>query len=256
MAIARDWPQGCIGPSGVAVEARVTATTEKGELKMPMFGHIMNVAGGGVLAAALLTAAVPAVAQDASPTAGASGAACIVEPRDVEELISFYFGPEGTPLATPTATTVESEAELPQGEPVDPAVEEAVNATVTELIACFDAGQYARAFALMTDDMARQFGPDLSNPGEDTPEEVRALLEAQLGGTPVVDEPGMEQGASTDMGQGRDIRVLDGGRVGGVWAIEGDAAFIVLEQQDDQWLVDELIDIVEDDATMSGTPTS
>jgi hypothetical protein len=132
-----------------------------------------------------------------------------LEPRDVEELIGFYFGPEGTPLATPTAATVQSEAELPQGEPVDPAVEEAVNATVAELFACFDAGQYARGFALMTDDLARQFGPDVNNPDEDTPEEVRALLEAQLAGTPVVDEPDMEQGASTDVGRGRDLRTLE-----------------------------------------------
>jgi hypothetical protein len=108
----------------------------------------------------------------------------------------------------------------------------------------------------MTDDLARQFGPDVSSPDQDTPEEVRALLEAQLAGTPVADEPGMEQGASTDVGRGRDIRVLEGGRVGGVWTIESDAAFIVLEQQDDHWLVDEVIDIVEDNAAMSGTPTS
>ena len=223
---------------------------------MQKFRYIVHAAGSGVLAATLLAAAMPAGAQDASPAADATGTGCTVEPRDVEELIGFYFGPEGTPLATPTATMFESEAELPQGEPADPAVEEAVNATVTELIACFDAGQYARAFALMTDDLVRQSGPDLSSPDEDTPEEVRALLEAQLAGTPVVDEPGMEQGASTDVGAGRDIRVLEGGRVGGVWAIEGDAAFIVLEQENNQWLVDEVIDIVEDDGAASGTPTS
>jgi hypothetical protein len=223
---------------------------------MQKFRYIVHAAGSGVLAATMLAAAMPAVAQDASPAAGTTGARCTVEPRDVEELIGFYFGAEGTPLATPSATMFESEAELPQGEPVDPAVEEAVNATVTELIACFDAGQYARAFALMTEDLARQSGPDLSSPDEDTPEEVRALLEAQLAGTPVVDEPGMEQGASTDVGQGRDIRVLEGGRVGGVWAIEGDAAFIVLEQENNQWLVDEVIDVVEDDGAASGTPTS
>jgi len=212
-------------------------------------------ATGGLLMTATAMAAIPAVAQDASPAAGASGTACTVEPRDVEELVGLYFGPEGTPLATPTAMTVESEAELPQGEPVDPAIEEAVNATVTELIACFNAEQYARAFALMTDDMARQFGPDVSNPNEDTPEEVRALLEAQLVGTPVADEPGMEQAASTDIGPGRDIRLLDGGRVGGIWTIYGDTVFIVLEQQDDRWLIDELIDVAEDDTTTSGTPT-
>jgi hypothetical protein len=205
------------------------------------------------MTAAAMTA-IPAVAQDASPAAGAGGTACTTEPRDVGELISFYFSPEGTPLATPTATTVKSEAQLPQGEPVDPAVEEAVNATVTELIACFDAGQYARAFALMTDDMARQFGPDVSNPNEDTPEEVRALLEAQLAGTPVVDEPGMEQGASTDVGRGRDIRLLDDGRVGGVWTIGGDAVFIVLEHQAGRWLIDDVIDVPENDVATSGTP--
>jgi len=222
---------------------------------MQKFRYIVHAAGSGVLAATLLTAAMPAVAQDASPAAGATGGGCTVEPRDVEELIGFYFGPEGTPLATPTAATVNSEAELPQGEPVDPAVEEAVNATVAELFACFDAGQYARGFALMTDDLARQFGPDVNNPDEDTPEEVRALLEAQLAGTPVVDEPGMEQGASTDVGRGRDIRALEGGRVGGVWTIQGDAVFFVLEQQDNRWLVDEVIDIV-DNAAASGTPSS
>ena len=220
---------------------------------MRSFQLTMRVAGSGVLAATIAMTAVPASAQEASPAAGGA-AACTVEPRDVDELIGFYFGPQGTPLATPAATMVDTEAELPQGEPIDPAVEEAVNATVTQLIACFDAGQYARAFALMTDDLARQTGPDLSNPDEDSPEEVRALLEAQLAGTPVVDEPGMDEGAATDVGQGRDIRVLEGGRVGGIWSVEGDAAFIVLEQQDDQWLVDEIIDIIEDEASMGGTP--
>ena len=106
----------------------------------------------------------------------------------------------------------------------------------------------------MTDDLARQTGPDVSSPDEDTPEEVRALLEAQLAGTPVVDEPGMEPGAATEVDSGRDIRALEGGRVGGVWTIEGDAVFVVLEQRDDRWLIDEFIDIVEDEATMSGTP--
>src|SRR5215218_8008607 len=223
---------------------------------MRIFQLVIRGAAGGVLVVSTVMAAIPAVAQDASPAAGATGAGCIVEPRDVEEIVGFFFDPAGSPLATPSAATVESEAELPQGEPVDPAVEEAVNATVTELITCFEAGQYARAFALMTDDLVRQSGPDVSSPDEDTPEEVRALLEAQLAGTPVADEPGMEQGASTDVGRGRDIRVLEGGRVGGVWTIESDAAFIVLEQQDDHWLVDEVIDIVEDNAAMSGTPTS
>ena len=224
---------------------------------MATFRFVIRIAGSGVLAATTIMTVMPAVAQKGSPVAGAGGTECTVEPRDVEELIDFYFGPQGTPLATPAAATmVDTEAELPQGEPVDPAVEEALNATVTELIACFDAGQYARAFALMTDDLVRQLGPDVSSPDQDTPEEVRALLEVQLTGTPVVDDPGMDEGMTTDVGQGRDIRVLEGGRVGGVWTIQGDSAFIVLEQQDNEWLVDELIDIVQDEAATTGTPTS
>jgi hypothetical protein len=107
---------------------------------MRLVRNIVQITGSGVLVATTLMVAMPAVAQDASPAAGANGAACTVEPREVDELVDLYFGSEGTPLATPSATAVDSEAELPQGEPVDPALEEAVNSTVTELIACFDAG--------------------------------------------------------------------------------------------------------------------
>ena len=217
---------------------------------------VIRFAGGGLLAATSVMATMPAAAQKASPAPAPGAAGCTVEPRDVEELVGFYFDSQGTPLATPAAATVSSEAELPPGEPVDPEVEAALNATVAELIACFDAGQYARALALMTDDLARQTGPDVSNPDEDTPEEVRALLEAQLAGTPVVDEPGMDQGATTEVSQGRDIRALEGGRIGGIWTIEGFPGFFVFEEQDGRWLIDEVIEIVEDEAAMSGTPTS
>ena len=221
---------------------------------MRLIPIVLRFAGSGVLAAITAITAMPAVAQDASPAAGASDVVCAVEPRDVEELVGFYFDSDGAPLATPAAPTVDSEAELPTGEPAAPEIEQAVNAAVAELAACFEAGQYARAFALMTDDLARQTGPDPSNPDEDTPEEVRALLEAQLAGTPVVDDPEMDEEASMDVGQGRDIRVIEGGRVGGIWEIDGDAAFVVFEEQDGRWLIDEFLDIIEDDAAMSGTP--
>jgi hypothetical protein len=211
-----------------------------------------RLATAGALAATLVVAG-PVSAQDASPMAE-EAVVCMAEPRDVEEIVAFYFDPAGTPLATPTATTVETEAELPPGDPVAAEIEAAVNAVFAEMFACFEVGQYARGFALMTDDLARQTGPDVTNPDEDTPEEVRALLEAQLAGTPVADEPGMEQMEPTDIGQGRDLRTLEGGRVGGVWVIEGDAAFVVFEQDGDVWLVDELIDIVDDEMAVAGTP--
>ncbi len=123
----------------------------------------------------------------------------------------------------------------------------AVDATVREWMVCFDANQYARAFALMTDDLIRTYGPQQG----ETEEEVRALFEEQLAATPVA-------GATdqTILEGPRDVRLLPDGRVGGIWLVEGDAAFLILERQGDRWLADEVIDIVESGTPAAGTPTA
>jgi hypothetical protein len=203
---------------------------------------------GVVALAALALAPSPARAQEGSPVAS-QGIGCTAEPRDVEELIGFYFSPEGTPLATPEMTSVASEAELPSGEEADADTVAAVQAVLEQLFFCFETEQYPRAFALMTEDLARQLGPDLSNPDEDSPEDLRALFERQLAAPPPADAI-----LQTDVGQGRDVRVLEGGRVGGIWTVEGDAAFVVFEQADSVWLLDEIIDIAEEGGGAMGTP--
>ena len=205
---------------------------------MPRRLPVVRFALGMAAIPTLIVAPLPAEAQEASPAAG-EALGCTAEPRDVGELIGFYFSPEGTPLATPTMSTVTDEAELPQGEPADADTVAAVHAVLEQVFVCFESEQFARAFSLVTDDLARQLGPDLSNPDEDTPDEVRARLEGQLTTTPEAAE------LQTDLGEGRDVRVLEGGRVGGVWTVEGDAAFIVFEQDDGQWLLDEIIDVAE-----------
>jgi hypothetical protein len=199
---------------------------------------------------AAMAVAAPVAAQDATPAADAAGGGCTTEPRDIDELVGFYFDPQGTPAATPTPETVAAEANLPTGEPVDPAAEAQLNAVLTEIFTCFEMGQYARAFNLMTDALARQFGPDVANPDEDTAEEVRALLEAQLTGTPVADEEGL---TAADVGQGRDFRMLDDGRIGGIWTAQGESVFVVFEQQDGRWLADAFVGIMG--AASAGTPT-
>jgi hypothetical protein len=215
---------------------------------MPRCLPLVRFTLGAVAIPALVAAPLPALAQEASPATGQE-VACTAAPRDVEELIGFYFSPEGTPLATPTMTTAASETELPKGEPADAETVAAVRAVLEEVFLCFETEQYARAFSLMTDDLVRQLGPDLSNPDEDTRDEVRSRLEAQLVATPPA-------GAvlQTQFGEGRDVRVLEGGRVGGVWTVEGDAAFIVFEQADGQWLLDEIIDVVEGGAGATPAP--
>ena len=192
-------------------------------------------------------------AQDASPMAGTTaGTACTVEPRSVDELLPLWFGPEGSPAATPTSSaSVQSEADLPQGTPADDATVAAINATLHEVFACFDAGQYARAFALMTDNAVSQFGPDVSNPDEDTPEEVRLLLEAQNAVTPTAGEESPPPGSQTVISDARDARVLPDGRVGAIFESEGDAVFAVFQQSGDRWLLDDIIDIEE-----QGTPAA
>jgi hypothetical protein len=51
-----------------------------------------------------------------------------------------------------------------------------------------------------------------------------------------------------------EARILDGGRAAAVWAIEGDQFFLVYDQQDDRWLIDEIIDIQE--AGAAATPAA
>jgi hypothetical protein len=197
------------------------------------------------------SAIVVVVAQDASPAAGsASGSTCTVAPRSADELATLWFGAEGTPPAAPPGhPPAQSAADLPKGEPADEQTAAAVSATLHEVFACFDAGQYARAFALTTDNATMQFGPDLSDPSEDSPEEVVAHLEGQIAGTPIAGE---ETGQQTFISEPREARVLDDGRVGAIFESNGETIFALFEQRGDWWLLDDFIFVMGPGAT----PTS
>ena len=205
------------------------------------------------VAFALVAPLAGAAAQEATPENNVEPTTCIVEPRrTASEIAGLFFGPSGERLATPMPADSIAPADLPAGEPVDPAVADAVDDTVRLFIACFGGGQYARGFALLTDDAAREFGPDPANPAEDTAEEVIALLEGQLTGTPTGEEL-----VPVDMriGGPYEARRLDDGRVAARWSIEGDEALVILEEQDGTWLIDEVIDI-DDSATAAATPAA
>lgn len=221
---------------------------------MPTRTILTRVAASGAIVA-MVAGAAPIAAQEATPATTAGAGACVAEPRAVDELVGFYFDPQGTPVATPIPEpVVAAEENLPTGEPVDAELEAELNAVLTEIFVCFEAGQYARAFGLMTENLARQTGPDITNPDEDTAEEVRALLEAQIAGTPMADEEQMEEGGmAAELGAGRDFRMLDDGRVGGIWTAQGASVFVVFAQQDGRWLADAFVGIEETAA--AGTPT-
>lgn len=195
---------------------------------------------------ALAQGATPAAAQHVKPTS------CDAEPRALDELIALWFDDAGAPVATPAvAMLVEDEATLPDGKKPDQADLDAIDETTRLWLYCIDiAAQYARGFNLMTDELVRQFGPDTSNPDQDTPGEVRALLEAQLAGTPT---PGAEGAARLPAMAGpRKPRLLDDGRIGAIWSIGGDRVFLLYQNVDGVWLIDEAMDLPEASA---GTPT-
>lgn len=186
-----------------------------------------------------VSSTIPAGAQEATPAAGSSEfpleadpALCTVEPRATEDLLAIWFPEEGSPVAEAAlADEPPTEATIPLGAPVDDeAIIAGVTATVHEVFSCFEAGDFQRATALFTDDLASQFGPG----PEETREDVVAFLEA----TPVTaaDDEGTQILAITD------VMLLDDGRVGAFAVDEVGTAYVIFEQAGDRWLVDEVVE--------------
>jgi uncharacterized cupredoxin-like copper-binding protein len=99
---------------------------------------------------------------------------CQVEPRTIEEIAQAVGTPAATAgEATPDASDVSRLTSEPIDEsrnaatPADDATTQAVTATYRELVACLNAGDYLRIYALYTDDYVRRHlaegGRDLEN---------------------------------------------------------------------------------------------
>jgi hypothetical protein len=209
---------------------------------------------GRLLAASALVAtfglSLGRAAAAQTPAASPVGpVACAVAPRPIDQLVALWFAASGTPIATPLPSSpVAGIAHLPQGAPADPATVAAVSRTLAEIDDCFATNQYARAFALMSDRLVLQFGPDLTNPNENTAEKVRALLAAQLA-TPASGTP---TAAGPSISAPRDVRMLPDGRVGGLVSDSSGTFFAVFAQQNGQWRLDDLIPV----AGAAATPTA
>jgi hypothetical protein len=137
----------------------------------------------------------PAVtAQNATPAAGEviDPAECQVEPRAIEEIEQLV----GTASEEADATPDAAQAGAMEGEDADEATVQAVTQTYRELVACLNAGEFLRVYALYTDDYLRR---TLSESGID-PEQMQA--------TPAPDRKEMTALAGVS-----DVRQLAGGRV-------------------------------------------
>ena len=156
-------------------------------------------------------------------------AECTVEPRSVEEVVALVA--QATPAAMAEAETVL----VPVGALADAETVAGVTATVREVYACLNAGNSARAFALVTDDVIRGFAEAEPIPEE----ELRAVL-----GVPPEAVP---EGARSTILAITDVVQLPDGRVGALVASvdppggpeEGPTTtHLVFVRQGERWLVD------------------
>lgn len=210
-----------------------------------------------VLLTFALTNVGGASAQEATPAAVGETpdpAECQVEGRTADELIKIWYqeNDEGTPvLATPEAAEPMAAVPVPLGEPADAETVAGVTATVREVFACFNAGDFGRATALFSDDLTRQFGPS----PEETPEDVRAFLEM---GEPAPPEGRIQLLAVTD------VSVMEDGRVGAfVVSVDptvppegAETALVLLVEAEDRWLVDEVVEFMMVEEGDEGTPAA
>ena len=88
-----------------------------------------------------------ALAQDAPSQIGPMtppASACMVEPRTAEELVALFAIPTDPIPASTTAT-------IALGKPADAAASQQVTELIFQAIACLNAGDFGRFFALLTD---------------------------------------------------------------------------------------------------------
>jgi hypothetical protein len=206
-----------------------------------------------------------AQAQEATPAAGMGEAVdpaeCRVEPRPTDELLALWYGDVvGTPVVAVVDESWTPEPppppaafpELPLGEPADVATVTAVIDTVRQDFACNNAGEYWRALALYTDDLARQYAPIFIG---EPPADLRAFVEASPEPEPF---PGRLRLLAVT-----DVAVMADGRVGAIVVSDDPAVppegaqtalYLFLEEKG-RWRIDEIVPLTAVSEGNGGTPS-
>jgi hypothetical protein len=171
--------------------------------------------------------ASPVAAQEGTPATELpvtpDPAECMAAPRPTAEFAALV----GTPVPAPRESF-----ERPRGDAADAETAAAVTATVRELVACLNAGDWRRAAALYTD-----AGFAVAFVG--TSEQDLAVLEASP-------QPVEEMGRVVLIAV-REIERLPDGRVGAVVVTGAEGTpdmytFLFFTEGDDRWLVDDVVD--------------
>lgn len=166
-------------------------------------------------------------------------AECLVEPRSADSLARLADRP-GTEQPEVDAAGTPDPFVQPQGDPASDEAVAAVTGTAVEVVACLNAGDYLRVYALYTDDyLRRNFSPaELAA--------ISATPEASAAGTDVA------------FRSVRDVVLLGDGRVGGLVDTAnpndgGDVTtYSVFVEAGDRYLIDE--ETVVEAAAADATP--
>ena len=169
---------------------------------------------------------------------------CQVEPRPVGEIVALA-GTAVAVLPTAPGTAAGSiatppPARFPAGEPADPETAAGVTATVFEVFACLEAGEFARAYALCSDEFVRR--------------EVGPLTEEDLAFLEGVGFPNAAERTPPALAV-HEIRVLPDGRAAALVVVEAPEApgprrvGYILAWGGERWLIDETITDVLVEAT-------
>ena len=215
-----------------------------------MLKHIVALAkGSGVVLCALTLAAgvgTPAYAQEgATPVAQATPTTtwdvpapdeCTVEPRALPMFPAGVGQREpATPLPLP-ASPVPAFV-VPDGDPVTPNIEAGVMATVRESIACRNANQMLRAYALFTEPMIVSLfgGPATVDP------EIRALIQQGDGTGPLPRRQRVALLQTSQIAHRPDGRIGAIVTTGTVDRIFQDYLVFTYDAPSGRWLIDEAV---------------
>jgi hypothetical protein len=182
-----------------------------------------------------LTGSAAFAAQQSTPSAGQdipAASECTVQPRPEEELRALFREVAATPLPDSVDIT---RAEAPTGTAADEQTVAEINATWRMFVACLNAGDQARMFALYSDDMVRrQLVVDI---GFGVTED--ALFEF-LAATP---SP-LPAGQGAPFVPFTDVLTLSDGRVAAIGPGDaGKSTVRIFARQGDHWVIDEWYDL-------------
>jgi len=183
---------------------------------------------------ALVPAGIAGIAADTLEARSNPAGGCLASQQPAEELLDLWYDPAGTPgaMSSPPLEIAE-EGEVPEGNPADPALVEAIEEVAHEWVACTNAGAVAHFYTLFSDDLALQRGLHTSVSREDA--------EARLQMTPTP----LGADASWAIGPAQQARILPDGRVGAAFVLErggiADNVYLVFERHDGRWQLDAIV---------------